>query len=568
MITNINGCEQQHFAPQSLDGIGGSLMQREYSCSYSSETLVCSPQSLSYSYQSLSYSSNTVIESDRVSLSDSGSISSLHLFFNRIRTAIGDALDMERKGDYGGYDGMDTPAGVAGRLLGRIETVLFGSQTSPGPDSVEETVLEPETAAMADAISEEMPVDEVGNKVENPDTPGAVIAGATAEVPAPEEAPGSYVGTGPEEGEAEPVVETELTAAPAVETGPDSAQAPVPDEEEGSDVETKRAELLKFVEEKIDVSFRETLFEISGKNERAGKRHRFGQEYPQQDVKGVDETYALIKGGVNALRHRGAEPNYSGNRISMVSAGYREERTVKLEIMTREGDAVNIEIGKSLALGITRFQAEGRDVSVKAGEQFGNLNEHLEFSVKGDLDDGELEAIAQFLKDVGSLAEAFFASDSQDAVAQAIQLAFDDEELAGFSLDMTRERTSYATVLLQNGVGTARQDRGGNRTMNDPHDQDRVRGLAGKIRRVFKHPVLDTFERPGAVIGKLLHVLAEERRASGADEAPGVTEKKPARFINDFVSRLMNGRFPEKGGERQIHGASGERGRVFNDYSA
>ncbi|MBN1931706.1 MAG: hypothetical protein JW786_08885 [Desulfobacterales bacterium] len=329
-----------------------------------------------------------------------------------------------------------------------------------------------------------------------------------------------------------------------------------------------RAERLKFVEEKIDVAFRETLFELSEKNEQTAKRHRFGQKYPQQDLKRVDEAYALIKRGVNGLRHRGPKSNDNGNRVSMVSAGYSEERTVKLEVMTRDGDAVTIEIGKSLASGITRFQGECRDASVNTEEQFGNLNEHLEFSVKGDLDVGELDAIAQFLKEVGSLADAFFAGDSQDALDQAIQFGFDDKELTGFSLDMTRQRNSYTAGLLLNNVKTETQDRGSNRTMNAPHNQNRVRGLAGKIQRVFKHPALDTFERPGAVIGKLLHVLAEERRTSGVDEASEATEKKPAQFINNFVSRLMDGWFPERSGESKTHGASGERERVFSNYSA
>ena len=133
---------------------------------------------------------------------------------------------------------------------------------------------------------------------------------------------------------------------------------------------------------------------------------------------------------------------------------------------------------------------------------------------------------------------------------------------------MTRHRTSYATVLLQNNREAALHDRGGSRFMNAPQNQDRVRGLAGKIQKVFKHPVLERFERPEAVIGKLLHVLAEERRASAPDEAAGVTKKKPAWVVSDVLSRHRDGLFPERGGENPIHPASGESEPVFNDYSA
>ncbi|WP_158965487.1 DUF5610 domain-containing protein [Paraglaciecola sp. L3A3] len=60
------------------------------------------------------------------------------------------------------------------------------------------------------------------------------------------------------------------------------------------------------------------------------------------------------------------------------------------------------------------------------------------FSVTGELDEGELQAIGKLVNDVNVLAEEFFNGDIETAFNQALELGFDDKELTGFALQLTK----------------------------------------------------------------------------------------------------------------------------------
>lgn len=73
------------------------------------------------------------------------------------------------------------------------------------------------------------------------------------------------------------------------------------------------------------------------------------------------------------------------------------------------------------------------------------------FSVKGELDEEELKAIGQLVADANELTEEFFNGDIETAFKQALELGFDEQELASFALQLTKvENTeiirAYETV--------------------------------------------------------------------------------------------------------------------------
>ncbi|MCF2947257.1 DUF5610 domain-containing protein [Paraglaciecola aquimarina] len=75
----------------------------------------------------------------------------------------------------------------------------------------------------------------------------------------------------------------------------------------------------------------------------------------------------------------------------------------------------------------------------------------LSFSVRGELDDGELKAIGNLVADANELADEFFNGDIETAFNQALELGFDEQELTGFALQLTKvENTqvikAYETV--------------------------------------------------------------------------------------------------------------------------
>ena len=75
----------------------------------------------------------------------------------------------------------------------------------------------------------------------------------------------------------------------------------------------------------------------------------------------------------------------------------------------------------------------------------------MSFSVEGDLDEGEKQAIADLVGNVKDLAESFFADDVEGAFNKALELGFDEQELSGYALQFNKTESvriaqSYGAV--------------------------------------------------------------------------------------------------------------------------
>ncbi|MFC3151866.1 hypothetical protein ACFOEK_12570, partial [Litoribrevibacter euphylliae] len=71
-------------------------------------------------------------------------------------------------------------------------------------------------------------------------------------------------------------------------------------------------------------------------------------------------------------------------------------------------------------------------------------------SVDGELDEGELTALNDFLGQVDSLAQSFFSGDLDSALEQAMSLGYDSSELASFTLDFSYSEVQATTRTYQN----------------------------------------------------------------------------------------------------------------------
>ncbi len=74
----------------------------------------------------------------------------------------------------------------------------------------------------------------------------------------------------------------------------------------------------------------------------------------------------------------------------------------------------------------------------------------LSFSLKGELDDSEMQAIASLVGDVKSLAESFFENDVEAAFTKAMELGFDEQELSGYALQLSK--TEQVQVIQTYGA--------------------------------------------------------------------------------------------------------------------
>lgn len=141
----------------------------------------------------------------------------------------------------------------------------------------------------------------------------------------------------------------------------------------------------------------------------------------------IDAGRALVDQGLTQL----LAPKASEPSVVTLQSSLRVQNALTLDIVTREGDRVNVQFVQAVAA--QSQQANGVQWAQAEGQQA------WEMTVSGQLNDAERSALGGLLDDVQRLSEAFFAGDLGDALQQAMSLTLDGKALASMSLSLTQE---------------------------------------------------------------------------------------------------------------------------------
>lgn len=215
---------------------------------------------------------------------------------------------------------------------------------------------------------------------------------------------------------------------------------------------------------------------------------------------GIDRSQALIEQGIQQLKDQvfgsadAEQSPVSSSAIYTQSASYQKSESGELNIRTRDGDQVSIrfedleqfqlnrqvlidaeqaktteskpvipqtasetpdtaseqiedplatepavENTSSDSADQTQGNVQPPTANVAAKEQYLHFERSaFSFSVEGELDEDELKAIGNLVSDAADLADEFFHGDIDIAFNQALELGFDEQELTGFALQLTR----------------------------------------------------------------------------------------------------------------------------------
>ena len=145
-----------------------------------------------------------------------------------------------------------------------------------------------------------------------------------------------------------------------------------------------------------------------------------------EDIKtGIDQSYKLIQEGLASF-----EKEFFGE-VSSTELGAAEmasRQQSSLEIETRDGDKVILRFSDS-------WQFKSR--SAEGGSQFSlKSSQSFDFSLEGDLDGDELEAMGRLVKGLDELAGNFFNGDGKTLADKLNGLQLDDGQLASYSLKL------------------------------------------------------------------------------------------------------------------------------------
>ena len=138
----------------------------------------------------------------------------------------------------------------------------------------------------------------------------------------------------------------------------------------------------------------------------------------------------------------------------------QQQRSFSFSLTTRDGDEVQIRAAFASSALLDGERVPYGDQS--AGGLSGRFQAQSGFylDIQGELDEGELEAITGLLDRVREVSDLFFAGDIDSAFERALELGFDDSEIAQFSLQLnyrqqTRAEAAYTGVRDQGSASSA-----------------------------------------------------------------------------------------------------------------
>ncbi|WP_062061920.1 DUF5610 domain-containing protein [Cellvibrio sp. OA-2007] len=128
---------------------------------------------------------------------------------------------------------------------------------------------------------------------------------------------------------------------------------------------------------------------------------------------------------------------------------YGRAREFSFELTTKEGDKVTIKATSSEGLALEAGRTGRGNNSVGALNASYSSSQSFSLSIEGELNEEELGAINDLLGRVNGLASDFFNGDLDVAFEQAMNMGYDAEQIASFSLNLAQAEIQQVTQAYQ-----------------------------------------------------------------------------------------------------------------------
>lgn len=225
----------------------------------------------------------------------------------------------------------------------------------------------------------------------------------------------------------------------------------------------------------------------------------------------IDDTLKQTLTGLEGQAPRAAQSSIAGSRTSVLAAErYQAAETLSLQVKTQDGDEVTITFSKQ-----SDYQSSLGGYSDASGSALSYSMDRSEssdyrFSVEGDLDEDEIDALQALIKDVNEIADDFFDGDIQDAFDQASEFRMDKTELASMNLQLTRSESYTAVSAYEQVQNFEDSNQGPGRKLGQ---------MMGDFAGRLANPGLDFMESPFGFGKELMSGLIEQdTRVKEADE--------------------------------------------------
>lgn len=153
----------------------------------------------------------------------------------------------------------------------------------------------------------------------------------------------------------------------------------------------------------------------------------------------LDQAIARIDSGLATAQDDAARNVESSASVLSAESTLSQRSTIR--VRTQEGDLVRLDLRRRESLVASDVSVQSENGAFSSTEVEVSSRSRLVFSVRGDLNDAELEAIRNVFSQAETVADDFFGGDLQAAFEASSALSFDTEQLSAVSLKF-RERLS------------------------------------------------------------------------------------------------------------------------------
>jgi hypothetical protein len=159
-----------------------------------------------------------------------------------------------------------------------------------------------------------------------------------------------------------------------------------------------------------------------------------------EEVKdGIAKTRASIFEGIQALETSILDKVEKNAQTVSASLSFQKAELSEFSVRTRDGDEVQVRFG---LLENTSKESFTSDNSHSQASLIYKQTMSFSLQIKGELDEEELKAIGDLVAQADDVANTFYRGDIEKAYDKALNIGFDNKELASFALQLTKVESS------------------------------------------------------------------------------------------------------------------------------
>ncbi len=249
----------------------------------------------------------------------------------------------------------------------------------------------------------------------------------------------------------------------------------------------------------------------------------------------IDETEKQTFAALDAINPSQVNTPSLPTYHTQVAAAERfsSAESFSLDLKTQDGDTVKISFAnQSSQQASFAYAGDGAGNYSAIFELSQSQSSSLQFQVEGDLDEDELEAIANLISEISEIANEFFSGDVQKAFEIASEFQLDKTELASMNLQLTKSQ-EYTAVSSYRSVQN-----------NATPDVGKLTGhLLNNFDQATQRPELDFLQDIQQVSQRLLDSLVQQdSRFIEADDDEQSTFSSSLSKIQDILQAMREAR--------------------------